>query len=88
MRDCTSVVITEFCSGRSHTETSVCEPTIHGYGNNRSDQSASFGLTGGLAPIRHAKLVQDVCDVGVDGAIAQEEIIGDLAVGLVRDEQA
>jgi hypothetical protein len=41
----------------------------------------------GLAPVAHAELGEDVADVELDGAGADEELVGDLLVGEALAEQ-
>src|SRR5579884_133572 len=53
-----------------------------------SDETVAHGVGGGRGPRVDAELVEDVGDVAADGARADEEDGGDLAVGLPLGDQA
>ena len=43
-------------------------------------QSVSIGVAHGLGAISGAGLVEDPVDVGLDGCVAEDELVGDFAV--------
>lgn len=46
------------------------------------------GIDGGLGAIFQVEFFQKIADVGLDGAFAQDQRLGDLGVGFARRNQA
>ena len=53
----------------------------------RSDQLVVVDVGGGRGPRRDTDLVEDVLEVSTDGVFADDEFVGDLAVGLTGGDQ-
>ena len=52
------------------------------------DESAFVGEDDGLGTVVEVELGEDACDVGFDGGVADDELVGDVAVGHAAGDQA
>jgi hypothetical protein len=52
------------------------------------DESAFVGEDVGLGAVVHVEFLEHAGDVGLDGGLAEDEVAGDVAVGLAAGEEA
>lgn len=50
-------------------------------------QTVLVGIAHGLSAVANTRLVEDPVDVGLDGCAAEDELVGDLAVGEAGGDQ-
>lgn len=65
--------------------------SLEGAGSGRAltlvERAYTGGVSGGLAPVLHMQLAQDVLDVGLDGVLRDDQLVSDGRIGHApRDE--
>src|SRR5262245_2717760 len=64
----------------------TCKQQVSG-GRVSLDEAGLVGEHDGLDPVAEAELLEDVGDVGLDGCLADEELLPDLVVGQAAGDE-